>query len=71
MKVINSKEELEAHIGYSFWEDAYDVEANWIICEMEYTYPVLVECHGWDLKGEGWKVYQKSDIDELKKFINS
>lgn len=70
MKIINNKEELEKFVGYSFNEDAYDVDANWVICEMDYKYPILVECLGYDHKGEGFKVRNKEDMDELKKFIN-
>ncbi len=71
MKVINSKKELKAHIGHTFWDDAYDVNANWKICEMNYNYPILVDFMGYDHKGEGWKVYEKGDMDELKAFIDT
>lgn len=70
MKIINSQKELEQHIGYNFYEDAYDADANWVISEMEYNYPILVECLGYTHKGEAWKVREKKDLDELKKFLN-
>lgn len=70
MKIINSQKELEQHIGYNFYENAYDADANWVISEMEYDYPILVECLGYTHKGEAWKVRGRGDLDELKKFLN-
>ena len=57
MKIINNKTEL---LKFATEDNAYDVDANWVIYEMEYEYPILIECVGYDLKGVGIK-------QELKK----
>lgn len=67
MKVINNKKEL---LEFASEDDAYDIDSNWVICEMEYDYPILIECFGYDLKGCGYKIRTKKDLDVLKQFIN-
>ncbi len=66
MKIINNKQEL---LNFATEDNAYDVDANWVIYEMKYKYPVIVECMGYDQKGCAYKVRDKSDLDELKKFL--
>lgn len=69
MKIVNNIKELEEFVGHSFWGGAYDADDNWIICEMEYEYPVLVESLGYTHKGEAFKVRTKEELSELKKFL--
>lgn len=67
MKIINSREELLEYTGND--DMPYDVDANWIIWEMDYEYPIMLDHTGDGYKGTGYKVYTKKDIDVLKQFI--
>lgn len=66
MKIINNKKEL---LDFASEDDAYDVDANWVIYEMEYKYPILIENLGYDHKGCAYKVRDKNDVEELKRFL--
>jgi hypothetical protein len=67
MKIINSKKELLKHVEHD--HRPYDVDANWIIQEMDYEYPVFIEFMGSTMKGTAYKVRDKKCIEEFKKLL--
>lgn len=69
MKIINNRKELKSFVGHSFWDEAYDTDSNWVIREMNYEYPILIECLGYTVKGKAYKVRTKGDLSELKRFL--
>ena len=66
MKIINSRKELLDYTEYDCIP--YDVDAHWVIHEVEYDYPILLECVGTTHLGTGYKAYTQEDIETVEKF---
>lgn len=67
MKIIRNKKELLKFVEGE--DDAYDVDSRDHPGLINYEYPILIDCLGWNNLGLAYKVYIKEDIDELTKFM--
>ncbi len=65
MNKINSEEELRKMFFHE--SDAYDVDAHFILLDMDYEYPIWIEFLGYTHLGPSYKVRDKAEMLELKK----
>jgi len=64
MKIIHNKEELLDYVGDT--DAAYDVDASWVIEEVDYEYPIVLLFQGHTHLGAGYKVMT---VEEIKGFV--
>lgn len=64
---INSRKELETHLAHE--DSAYDVDAHFVMWDMNYQYPIWIEFLGHTHLGAAYKVRDRDEMLALKQLF--